>query len=147
MTAHRQPGHVEQQTCFRTSTGQKAHDGIVQPRLVEPDSTGRRRPSSPLEVPRAWYAYCVFGEILWTEDSESHISRHGITPLEVEQVLYTRPRLAVQGRDGVMEVLGTSVSGRYLLVVVAQAGDARDFVVTARDMTDSERRLFRRKGH
>lgn len=43
-------------------------------------------------------------------------------------------------------VLGTSNEGRHLLVVVAEAAGGRDFVVTARDMTDSERRLFREKG-
>lgn len=43
-------------------------------------------------------------------------------------------------------VLGTSNEGRHLLVVVAEAADGRDFVVTARDMTDSEKRLFREKG-
>jgi len=42
--------------------------------------------------------------------------------------------------------LGTSNEGRHLLVVVTAAADGRDFVVTARDMTDSEKRLFREKG-
>jgi hypothetical protein len=32
------------------------------------------------------------------------------------------------------------------LVVVAEAADGRDFVVTVRDMTDNEKRLFREKG-
>jgi hypothetical protein len=36
-----------------------------------------------MSVPRAWYDGDVFGEILWTEDSEAHISRHDVTPLEV----------------------------------------------------------------
>jgi hypothetical protein len=42
--------------------------------------------------------------------------------------------------------LGTSNEGRHLLVVVTEGADGRDFVVTARDMTDSEKRLFREKG-
>ena len=44
-------------------------------------------------------------------------------------------------------VLGTSNEGRHLLVVVSEAADGRDFVVTARDMTNNEKRLFREKGH
>jgi uncharacterized DUF497 family protein len=88
----------------------------------------------------------VFGEVMWTEDSEAHIARHGVQPSEVEQVLYSRPRLSTAGRHGTTLVLGTSSEGRHLLVVVAEAADGRDFVVTARDMTDSEKRLFREKG-
>ena len=88
----------------------------------------------------------MFGEVLWTEDSEAHIARHGVQPSEVEQALYGRPRLSTPGRKGTTLVLGTSNAGRHLLVVVAEAADGLDFVVTARDMTDSEKRLFREKG-
>lgn len=55
-------------------------------------------------------------------------------PLEVEDVLYSRPRYVQSGRAGTREVFGQTATGRYLLVV------------TARDMTDPERRAFRRKG-
>lgn len=95
---------------------------------------------------RTWYVRAVFGEVLWTEDSEAHIARHDVQPSEVEQALYGRPRLSTAGREGTTLVLGTSSEGRYLLVVVTEAADGRDFVVTARDMTDRERRLFREKG-
>lgn len=94
-----------------------------------------------------WYAGVVFGEVMWTEDSEAHIARHNVTPREVEDVLYSRPRLAVGGREDTTEVLGTTGAGRYLLVVVSQAADGRDFVVTARDMTDAEQAIFAEKGH
>jgi len=87
----------------------------------------------------------VFGEVMWTEDSETHIGRHNVTPLEVEQVLYSQPRLAVPGRDDTTEVLGQTDAGRLLLVVVTAAGDGRDFVVTARDMTVTEKRMFRER--
>ncbi len=83
---------------------------------------------------------------MWTEDSEAHITRHGVQPSEVEQVLYTQPRLSTAGRRGTTLVLGTSNDGRHLVVVVSEAADGRDFVVTARDMTDGEKRLFRKKG-
>lgn len=82
---------------------------------------------------------------MWTEDSETHISRHNVTPLEVEQVLYSQPRLAVPGRADTTEFLGTTDAGRLLLVVVTEASDGRDFVVTARDMTATEKRTFRER--
>lgn len=88
----------------------------------------------------------MFGEILWTEDSEAHIARHAVTPLEVEQALYSRPHLVAPGREGTREILGTTDSNRYLFILVTEAADGRDFVITARDMTDNEKRLFGEKG-
>jgi hypothetical protein len=51
----------------------------------------------------------------------------------------------VPGRDGTTEVLGQTDSGRLLLVVVTDASDGRDFVVTVRDMTAAEKRTFRER--
>lgn len=78
--------------------------------------------------------------------SEEHISRHDIEPDEVEEVVNTRPRLVLAGRDATEYVFGTTNEGRHLLIVLAEALDGRDYVVTAREMTQSERRTFRRKG-
>lgn len=84
--------------------------------------------------------------MLWTEDSETHIGRHGVSPDEVEDAIYTRPRRIAPGRSGSRLVFAQTSSGRYLLVVLADARDGRDYVVTARDMTDTERRAFNEKG-
>ncbi len=115
----------------------------MRPRGTPLPHSRRRHP----HVPHAWYAVVVFGEIRWTEDSEAHIARHNITPYEVEQALYTRPRLAVPGRENTTEVLGITTVGRYLLVVVTEAADGRDYIITARDMSPTEKRTFRAKGH
>ncbi len=88
----------------------------------------------------------VVREIRWTEESEDHIARHNVTPDEVEQVVNTRPRLVVAGPEEVEYGLGTTDAGRHLLVVLVEAVDGRDLVVTAREMSDSERQTFRRKG-
>jgi hypothetical protein len=82
---------------------------------------------------------------MWTEDSEAHIARHGVTPDEVEEGLYTRPRRTDKGRNDTTVVWCTTASGRHLMVVVAQTPDGRDFVVTARDMDGDEKKAFRRK--
>ncbi len=85
-------------------------------------------------------------EIRWTDKSEDHIAAHDVTPDEAEQVLYTRPRLVLNGREGTQYVFGTTGTGRYLLVVLAESIDGLAYVVTARDMTTAERQAFRRKG-
>lgn len=84
-------------------------------------------------------------DIRWTEDSEAHIARHKVDPVEVEQTVFSRPRLVDSGRAGTRVVFGTTDAGRYLVVVLSDAEDGRLFVVTARDMTDSERRTFVRR--
>lgn len=57
-------------------------------------------------------------EIRWTEDAEDHIAAHTVTPDEVEQVVNTRPRLLLTGREGTEYVFGTTSAGRYLLIVL-----------------------------
>ena len=86
------------------------------------------------------------GEVGWTEDAEAHIARHGTTPTEVEEAIYSRPRLVARGREGTRLVFAQTAAGRYLFVVVSQAADGRDFIVTARGMTGSEQRRFRERG-
>jgi uncharacterized protein len=85
-------------------------------------------------------------EIRWTDKSEDHIAAHNVTPEEVEQVLYARPRLVLKGAEGTEYSFGTTDEGRYLLIVLAESIDGRAYVVTARDMTNAERQAFRRKG-
>lgn len=84
-------------------------------------------------------------DLRWTEDSEAHIARHKVDPVEVEQVVFGRPRLVDSGRGGTRLLFGTTDAGRYLVVVLSDAEDGRLFVVTARDMTDGERRMFVRR--
>ena len=85
-------------------------------------------------------------EIRWTEEAEDHIAAHKVSPGEAEQVVNSRPRLVVRGRDETEYMFGTTEAGRYLLVVLVGAIDGRDYVVTARDMTHAERQAFQRKG-
>ena len=104
------------------------------------------RPRSQCDALQTVLEWCVRREIMWTEGSEEHIrARHQVTPAEVEEVVNTRPRLVEPGRDDTEQVFGTTNAGRHLLVVLADALDGRDYVVTARDMTDTERRKFRRR--
>lgn len=88
----------------------------------------------------------MFPSVTWTDKSEEHIARHNVRPDEVEDVLFSRPRYRTPGIDGTTLVFGQSRAGRYLLVVITDAYDGGIYIVTAREMTDSEKRLFKRKG-
>ena len=63
---------------------------------------------------------------------------------EVREAILEQPYWMTSGREGSKIVYGRTAAGRFLLIVVLEdEGDA--FVVTARDMTDAEKRTFRRK--
>ena len=84
--------------------------------------------------------------ILWTEESEEHIARHNVTPAQVEELVYSRPRWVTPGRDDTTLIFGVTDGGAHLVVVLADAMDGSWYVVTARPMTGSERKTFDRKG-
>jgi hypothetical protein len=65
--------------------------------------------------------------------------------LRRSSTLPSLPRLVEPGRDDTEQVFGATYAGRYLVVVLAEAFDGRDYVVTARGMTESERRSFVRR--
>jgi uncharacterized protein len=99
-------------------------------------------------VPRCptWGYAGAVRDIRWTSESEAHIARHGVTPEEVEQAVNGRPRYEACGPEDSTPLYCATDGGRLLLVVLAEAVDGRWYVATARDMTDTERRAFQRKG-
>ena len=64
-------------------------------------------------------------------------SRHGVPFRELEEVR--------RGRQGLYKIFSQTETGRHLLVVLADLGGGVWKVVTAREMTDQERRLYRRE--
>ncbi len=75
-----------------------------------------------------------------------HIKGHGVTPEEVEDVCFGNAfvqRARSQGQNPVYYVLGQTAAGRYLFCVVIQFPDGKAYPVTARTMTDSERRRYK----
>jgi uncharacterized DUF497 family protein len=86
-------------------------------------------------------------EFVWPEDRINHLSRHGVTPEEVEQTCIGRSliqRAKSEGVNPVYYVLGQTDAGRYLFVVLISFPDGKGYTVTARPMTDKEERRYRR---
>ena len=84
--------------------------------------------------------------LVWPDDRIDHIARHAVTPEEVEEACFGDAlvqRAASEGSNPVYYVLGQSEAGRYLFCVVIQFPDGKGYPVTARDMTDKERRRYR----
>jgi uncharacterized DUF497 family protein len=83
---------------------------------------------------------------VWPEDRIDHIARHGVTPEEVEEVCRRRPlvrRAKSQGENPVYYVFGQTDAGRYLFCVVIRFPNSIGYPVTARPMTEKEKRRYR----
>lgn len=79
------------------------------------------------------------------EDAQAHIwTRHRVSVSEVEEAAYSSG-LTIRGRGaGVYEVYGTTDAGRYLMLAVRYLGRGIARLITARDMTRTERRRYLR---
>lgn len=84
-------------------------------------------------------------ELIWPQHRIEHVASHGVRPDEVEEVCFGDPlvlRARTQGKNPAYYVLGRTDAGRHLFCVVIQFPDAKGYPVTARPMTDGERRRF-----
>lgn len=80
----------------------------------------------------------------WDSGNIDHIDRHEYTPDEVEEVFVGSYKVR-RTRDGLYVALGETLDGRLAFIVFRRLRAGVIRVVTARDMEDKERRLFRRK--
>jgi uncharacterized DUF497 family protein len=69
-------------------------------------------------------------------------SRHGVSFTETEEACLSDRRHVRRGREGLYKVFSQTSAGRYVLVVLMNLGGGNWRVVTAREMSDSERRLY-----
>jgi uncharacterized DUF497 family protein len=88
-------------------------------------------------------------ELIWDDWNVGHISEHRVEPEEVESLVGERHHLARRAgttRYGLprYHLYGRTEAGRYLFVVLDREAEGAFYVVTARDMGESERRLFRK---
>ncbi len=82
----------------------------------------------------------------WDDDNIEHIAKHGVSPDEVEGVAFDDEPWVKKGRDGTRYLLGYTVAGRYLFVVCVLKGKGSATVITALDMDDKTRKLYKRRG-
>ncbi|GLX10676.1 hypothetical protein Misp03_76020 [Microbispora sp. NBRC 16548] len=79
---------------------------------------------------------------MWDDWNEEHIAGHGVSSMEVEEVVFTHPLRARRMRDDKFAVYGQTDAGRYLTVIVAPRPNNAYYVVTARDMNNNERKQY-----
>ncbi len=75
---------------------------------------------------------------------EKLTAKHGVEYLEVEDVFFNPPYKVRRATSNKYLLYGRTENGRYLFVVFVWVGSAVK-VISARDMTRTERRYFGRK--
>ncbi len=87
-------------------------------------------------------------EIIWKEQFAEKIEwKHGVTVVEVEEVLCSRPYVlrAQKGRvpgEDLHVAYGQTEAGRYVIVFFIDKGHLIALPISARDMTQRERRFY-----
>ncbi len=69
-------------------------------------------------------------------------AKHGITLGEVEEACLSEKRHVRRSTEGLYKLFSQTIAGRYILVVLVDLGRGNWKIVTAREMTKSERQLY-----
>ena len=85
-------------------------------------------------------------EFEWDENNIEHIARHNVSPDEIEDVAFNDEPWIKKGREGTRYMLGYTVAGRYLFVVYVFKSKGIGRVITAIDMDEKTRKLYKRRG-
>lgn len=89
--------------------------------------------------------------IIWLEDIVDKLERkHALRQEEVKQIFANSPyfRFVEKGHrrgENVYSAMGQTEAGRYVIVFFVLKKDNLALVLSARDMTDSERRKYEKK--
>ena len=89
--------------------------------------------------------------IIWLRQFAEKIDRkHGVAAHEVEAILYGHRRVCLMERgdyegEDVFEALGQTEEGRYLAIFFVFKRSRDALVISARDMTQKERRRYGRR--
>ncbi|MEG3437939.1 BrnT family toxin [Pannus brasiliensis CCIBt3594] len=90
-------------------------------------------------------------EVIWKERFVEKLAvKHNVTTDEVEGVLFSYPHVRKAGKgniegEDVYVAYGQTEAGRYLVVFFIRKNRTSALPISARDMTDSERRYYERQ--
>ena len=81
--------------------------------------------------------------LIWDIKNSRHISKHAISPDEVEEVCHSDP-LVIKEKKGRVGVIGETEDGRTLKVILQSKGENVYYPVTAYEPDNRELALYRR---
>lgn len=83
--------------------------------------------------------------INWENDSIWHIAKHAVEPQEVEEVCFESSPFVLKTKFNRYIALGQTASGRYLTIIFEYLGQGKAKIITARAMSEPEKRLYKRR--
>ena len=84
--------------------------------------------------------------LLWDDDTIEHIwERHHLSIEEVDEAFHDPEALIHRGKYHRQVVYGQTEGGRYLTIIVEPVSRKEAWLITAWDMTDSERKQYKRR--
>lgn len=81
----------------------------------------------------------------WNRTNKEHIARHGISSYEVEEAILFGKPFYQRSRDDRYVAYSVTDNGRYLFIVFVIKGGGRIRVITARNMTEKEKRYYKKR--
>lgn len=81
----------------------------------------------------------------WDSRNIEHMARHRVEPVDAESVCRSGRSLVRRGREGRYLIYGQTSEGRHLFVVLHASAGGVVRIITARDMSETERRLYQRR--
>lgn len=89
--------------------------------------------------------------IIWLDEITEKIAyKHSVQRHEVREVLFSKPcfRFAEKGHrrgENVYSAMGRTKGGRYLIVFFVYKSNKQALILSAREMTSSERKRYEKK--
>jgi len=84
-------------------------------------------------------------EFEWDDNNIEHLSRHGVSPDEVEDLAFDDDPWIRKGRKGTRYMLGHTIAGRYLFVVYVLRSKGIARVITAMEMDEKTKNFIERE--
>jgi uncharacterized DUF497 family protein len=81
----------------------------------------------------------AFYEFIWNEEPNGnieHIAEHGLTPEDVEEVIFNPVDSDVSRSSGLPMAFGFTLDGRYILVVYERIDETTIYPVTAYELEE-----------
>ncbi|MFC1496663.1 BrnT family toxin [Candidatus Margulisiibacteriota bacterium] len=85
-----------------------------------------------------------FESFIWNKQNVEHIARHNVSIDEAEEVFIENP-IIFRSRNNSYAAFGKNESGRYLPVIFTYKEKGVVRIITARDMSEKEKKLYKRK--
>ena len=84
-------------------------------------------------------------KITWDTNTVAHIARHSVEPEEVEEACFAGKPFIFKARENRYIALGQTENGRYLTIIFQHLEQNRAKVITARAMSEAERKIYKRR--